>query len=76
MTDDLVKLKTLYPNLGDEYLVVVKENLDRYLSLAWEIAEDARLQSNNGSCSLAESSSRGTIQGKVDSQQTNHLPNP
>ena len=76
MADDLIKLKALYPKLGDEYLSVVQENLDMYLSLAWEIAEDARLRSDNGSRSLAESPSRCTIQGKVDSQQTNHLPNP
>ena len=43
MNDELAALKALYPNLSPEELVLAKENLDRYLSLAWEIYEDSRL---------------------------------
>ena len=41
--DPLAALHRLYPNLSPEELVTAKENLDRYLSLAWEIVEE-RLQ--------------------------------
>ena len=41
--DPLVALHHLYPDLTPEELVIAKENLDRYLSLAWEIFEE-RLQ--------------------------------
>ena len=34
------ELKTLYPSRHDEELADAKENLDRYLLLAWEIMED------------------------------------
>ncbi len=39
----LSELKDLYPHLGPEELVVARENLDRYLTLAWEIFEDAHM---------------------------------
>jgi len=41
--DELAALKVLYPNLSPQELVLAKENLDRYLSLAWEIFEDSRM---------------------------------
>jgi hypothetical protein len=34
------ELRSLYPNLSDDELTAAKENLDRYLLLAWEILED------------------------------------
>ena len=34
------ELRALYPSFSDEELLVVKENIDRYLLLAWEIAEE------------------------------------
>lgn len=40
MTDDLAEFKTLYPNLSPDDLIVAKENLDRYLALAWEVWEE------------------------------------
>jgi hypothetical protein len=43
MDEDIAALQALYPNLSPEELVLAKENLDRYLSLAWEIFEDSRL---------------------------------
>jgi len=33
-------LKELYPKLTEEELQATAENLDRYLTLAWEIYED------------------------------------
>ena len=43
MDEEIVALKVLYPDLSPEELVLAKENLDRYLSLAWEIYEDSLL---------------------------------
>lgn len=40
MRDDLFEIKALYPNLSADELVVARENLDRYLALAWEIWEE------------------------------------
>ncbi len=40
MNEDLA---ALYPDLSPEELELAKENIDRYLSLAWEIFEDSRL---------------------------------
>lgn len=34
------ELRALYPNLTDEQLLEAKENLDRYILLAWEIMEE------------------------------------
>jgi len=34
------ELRSLYPNLSDEELIIAKENFDRYLLLAWQIMED------------------------------------
>jgi hypothetical protein len=47
MTDDLAALKAIYPDLSEEDLALAKENLDRYLVLAWEISEDSRLTRGN-----------------------------
>jgi hypothetical protein len=69
MNEELTALKALYPNLSPEELVVAKENLDRYLSLAWEIYEGSPLAGRDGAV-FPQSESRGSIQGKVDSQQT------
>jgi hypothetical protein len=44
MNDELTALKALYPKLSSEELAVAKENLDRYLTLAWEIFEDAQME--------------------------------
>jgi len=38
----MAKLKTLYPDLSAEDLLLAKDALDRYLLLAWEIYEDLR----------------------------------
>jgi hypothetical protein len=71
MNDELAALKALYPNLSPEELVLAKENLDRYLSLAWEIYEDSRPAALSEPASVfPQSPSRGSIQVKVDSQQT------
>ncbi len=43
MNEDLAALKALYPDLSPEELGLAQENLDRYLSLAWEIVEDSRM---------------------------------
>jgi len=43
MNDEFTTLKALYPNLSPEELVLAKENLDKYLTLAWELFEDNRL---------------------------------
>ncbi len=34
-----IELKKLYPALTDDELRIASENLDRYLEIAWEIAE-------------------------------------
>ena len=34
------ELRALYPSLTDEQLLEAKENLDRYILLAWEIMEE------------------------------------
>jgi len=40
MTDDLAEIRALYPDLSPDDLAAAKENLDRYLMLAWEIWEE------------------------------------
>lgn len=40
MMDDLAEIRALYPNLSPDDLAAAKENLDRYLILAWEIWEE------------------------------------
>jgi hypothetical protein len=40
MTDDLAEVKALYPSLSPDDLAAAKENLERYLILAWEIWEE------------------------------------
>jgi len=73
MNEELDTLKALYPNLSLEELVVAKENLDRYLSLAWEIFEDAQPPTRRESApSSPEDHLAVGSKGKVDSQQTNH----
>jgi hypothetical protein len=71
MDEELDALRALYPKLSPEELVLAKENLDRYLSLAWEIFADAQLASR---CRLAEPSPNDhpavLSKGKVESQQT------
>jgi hypothetical protein len=71
MNEELDTLKALYPNLSPEELVLAKENLDRYLSLAWEIFEESQLATR---CEPALSSPNDHLavgsKGKVDSQQT------
>ena len=36
------EFKQLYPTLSDDELNIARENLDRYLELAWEIFEEMR----------------------------------
>jgi hypothetical protein len=50
MNEEIAALQLLYPDLSSEELVLAKENLDRYLSLAWEIFEDSRMADQ---CELA-----------------------
>jgi hypothetical protein len=40
MMKDLAEIRALYPDLSPEDLAAAKENLDRYLMLAWEIWEE------------------------------------
>jgi hypothetical protein len=63
--NEIEQLKALYPGLSPDEISLAKENLDRYLSLAWEILEDQRMAALPF---LAEPPSLGTMQGKVDSQ--------
>jgi len=73
MNEELDTLKALYPNLSPEELVLAKENLDRYLSLAWEIYEDSLVVSGHEpSPSFPKDHLAVGSKGKVDSQQTNH----
>jgi hypothetical protein len=76
MNEELETLKALYPDLSPEELVVARDNLDRYLSLAWEIFEKSQRFSRGGP---PESSREVDLavgsKGKVDSPKTNHPPN-
>jgi hypothetical protein len=69
MNDDLAGLKALYADLTPEEVVVAKENLDRYLSLAWEIYEDSLLARCEPTLSSPESDIAVASKGKVDFQQ-------
>ena len=60
----LGQLKTLYPALSPGELVIAKENIDRYLLLAWEIYENLERE---GESTLTPFRSGSSMQGKVDS---------
>jgi hypothetical protein len=60
----LEKLKTLYPTFSPEELTIVKDTLDRYLLLAWEIYEALE---RNSQASLTPSSPSSSIYIEVDS---------
>ena len=70
LEDRLAELKILYPNLSAEELVIAKENLDRYILLAWEIFEDLEMERRANDPDFSVSDSQGKIQAKVDSPQT------
>jgi hypothetical protein len=57
-------LAKLYPNLSPDELVEAKENLDRYLLLAWEIWET---KLNAQAPTLTDLSAGSRIKAKVDS---------
>lgn len=61
----LAQLKTLYPTLSPEELLLAKENLERYLLLAWEIYEELE---RNPRATLTPSFPSSSIQAKVDSK--------
>ena len=61
----LEKLRVLYPTLSDEELAMARENLDRYLLLAWEIYEDLKIASQ--AVPLTTESASHTMSVKVDS---------
>jgi hypothetical protein len=68
MNEELETLKALYPNLSPEELVVARDNLDRYLSLAWEIVEESqRFSRGEPSESSPEDDLAVGSKGKVDS---------
>jgi hypothetical protein len=48
MTDDLAEVRALYPDLPPDDLATARENLDRYLMLAWEIWEERELAVEHG----------------------------
>lgn len=58
----LAQLKRLYPQLAPDEILVVKETLDRYLLLAWDIYEELERQR-----ALTASPAGPSIEGKVDS---------
>jgi hypothetical protein len=70
MTEKFATLKVLYPNLSPEELELAEENLDRYLSLAWEIYEDSPLARCEPAPSSPNHHPAVLSEGKVDSQQT------
>ncbi len=55
------ELKTLYLDLAHGELAIARDNLDRYLELAWEIFEDAELADVVGAA-FPEPPSRGRIE--------------
>lgn len=76
MTEESTGFKALYPKLNAEELAVAKDNLDRYLALAWEIFEDSRLEVESRPLpGFPESSSRGNIQERSIANKPKHLPN-
>jgi hypothetical protein len=63
-------LKKLYPSLSTEELERAKDNLDRYLLLAWEISEDKQIEdASTTASSLTQVAYGSSIEGKVDSPQ-------
>lgn len=62
---NLENLRVLYPTLSDEELAVARENLDRYLLLAWEVYEDLKIAAQ--AAPLTVQSSDCTMSIKVDS---------
>jgi hypothetical protein len=71
MTEKPADLKSLYPGLTEAELMVARENLDRYLALAWEIFEESLMESRAlDQAAFSEPQSRGRIEAKVDSQKT------
>lgn len=58
------QLKALYPALSPGELLIAKENLDRYLLLAWEIYKDLERERESA---LTPSHPSSSMQGKVDS---------
>jgi hypothetical protein len=66
--DELAQLRSLYPSLSDGDLSLVRQNLDCYLTLAWEIFEENVLQYGGGnSASFPDMQSRGRMETKADS---------
>jgi hypothetical protein len=63
------ELKSLYPDLTPEELIVARENLDRYLALAWEIFEEAHA-GDVVSPAFPQPESRGRIKERSIPTQT------
>ncbi len=70
MHEELAAFKALYPGLSQEELELAKENLDRYLSLAWEIYEDSLLSHHESVAPSLAPDLAVASRGKVDSKQT------
>jgi hypothetical protein len=65
-------LRKLYPKLSIEELERAKDNLDRYLLLAWEISEDKQIEdASTPAPSLTQAASGSSMEGKVDSPPIN-----
>jgi len=64
------ELKLLYPELNPEELRLARENLNRYLALAWEIFEDAQM-GGVVNAAFPEPRSSGTIKERSIPTQTN-----
>ena len=61
------KLRSLYPTLTEEELLVAKENLDQYLLLAWEIFQER--EGNDSTLTLRTNDP--SMNAKVDSPKNN-----
>lgn len=74
MDEELEPLRAMYPDLSEEKLTIAKDNLDKYLALAWEIFEGTHLAASCPGGDFEGLQLRGNIQGKVDPPQTQPIP--
>lgn len=63
MDSDLQDLKNMFPSLTDTELSTARENIERYLAVAWEICQLSIRSFDDGKVAAYD-------QRKVDSQQT------
>lgn len=72
----LEMMRKIYPVLNEQQLIEAKENLERYLKLAWKIAERIVQESVNTSFDKPSNYSYDTQQrSKIDNSSLNESEN-